>query len=81
MIPVFVVIMILLEVMGAVGLVTIVGLFILQIVLVFSSKTRAALHDRLAHTVCVDLASQRIFDTPEQMIEYRKRISAENDAP
>ena len=80
MVPVFIIIMILLEVMGGIGLVMILGLVILQIVLVLSSKTNAALHDRLAHTVCVDLASQRIFDTPEDMLEYRKRIAAENDA-
>lgn len=80
MVPVFVVIMILLEVMGGTGLIMIAGLCVLQIVLVATSKTNAALHDRLAHTVCVDFASQRIFDTSEEMLEYRKRIAAENDA-
>ena len=68
MIPVFVVIMILLQIMGTVGVIVIGGLLILQIVLLLSSKTNASLHDRLAHTVCIDLASQKIFDTPEEML-------------
>lgn len=80
MIPVFVIIMILLQVMGTVGVIVIGGLWILQIALVLSSKTNAALHDRLAHTVCIDLASQKIFDTPEQMRAYRERIHAEDGA-
>ena len=80
MIPVFVVIMILLDAMGAVGIITIGGLWILQMVFVLTSKTNAAIHDRLAHTVCIDLASQKIFDTPEQMRAYRERIHAEDGA-
>lgn len=81
MIPVFVIIMILLEAMGIIGVVTIGALLVIQAVLVITSKARAPIHDRLAHTVCVDLASQMIFDTPEEMIAYRKRIHSESIAP
>ena len=81
MIPVFIVIMIFLGVMGSVGLIMIGGLLILQLALVLTSKKNAALHDRLAHTVCVDLASQKIFDTPEEMRAYYERLHAEDGAP
>ena len=77
MIPVFIVIMILLEVMGAVGVIMLGGILLLQLVIVLTSKNNAALHDGLAHTVCVDLASQKIFDTPEDRRAYLERIHAE----
>ena len=78
MVPIFIVMMILLEAMGGVGVVMLGGLLVLQIVLMMTSQARAPLHDRLAHTVCVDLASQRIFDTAEEMLAYRERIRLEN---
>ena len=78
MVPVFIIIMILLEVMGLIGMITLGGLLLLQIVLVFTSKANAALHDRLSHTVCVDFASQKIFDTPEEMRAYYERIHADD---
>ena len=78
MVPIFIVMMILLEAMGGVGVVMLGGLLVLQIVLMVTSQARTPLHDRLARTVCVDLASQRIFDTPEEMLAYRERIRLEN---
>ena len=41
------------------------------------SKTGGLLHDVLAATVAVDMASQRIFETPEERVEYIKRLHAE----
>lgn len=80
MVPVFVVMMILLQTMGTVGVIVLGGLLVLQIALVMTSPARTPLHDKLARTVCVDLASQRIFDTPEEMQAYRERIRAEQGA-
>ena len=77
MLPVFIVIMIWLNLMGFLGTVVVLGLLILQVVLLAVTKARTPLHDILAHTVCVDFASQMIFDTPEALLEYKKRIHAE----
>lgn len=77
MIPVFIIIMIALGLMGIFGTVVILGLLLLQLVLLITTKARTPLHDKLAHTVCVDLASQMIFDSPEALLEYKKRIHAE----
>ena len=77
MIPVFIIIMIALGLMGIFGTVVILGLLVLQLVLLITTKARTPLHDKLAHTVCVDLASQMIFDSPEALLEYKKRIHAE----
>ena len=77
MIPVMIIIMIFFGVMGIVGTVVIAAIVIAQIVLVAATKARTPLHDKLAHTVTVDYASQMIFDSPEAMIEYKKKIHAE----
>ena len=77
MIPVFIIIMIALGLMGIFGTVVVLGLLLLQLVLLITTKARTPLHDKLAHTVCVDLASQMIFDSPEALLEYKKRIHAE----
>ena len=77
MVPVFIIAMIALGLMGIVGTIVLAGLLILQIVLIAVRKGRTPLHDVLAHTVCVDMASQMIFDSPEALIEYKKRIHAE----
>ena len=78
MIPVLIIIMVSLGVMGIIGTAVVVALLIAQIVLIIVTKARTPLHDKLAHTVTVDYASQMIFDTPEEMIAYKKRIHAES---
>jgi uncharacterized RDD family membrane protein YckC len=77
MVPVFIIVMIFLGLMGILGTIFILALFVLQAALLITTKARTPLHDKLAHTVCVDLASQMICDTPEAMLEYKKRIHAE----
>ena len=41
-------------------------------------KDLRPLHDLLAQTVAVDMASQLIFDSPEDLLEYKKRLHAED---
>ena len=77
LVPVLIVIMILFGMMGFFGTLLILGLLLLQIVLVAATRARTPIHDLLAQTVTVDFASQMIFDTPEDMLAYKKRIHAE----
>ena len=77
MVPVLIIIMIAFGAMGIIGTLVIAALLIAQIVMVAITKARTPLHDKLAHTVTVDFASQMIFDSPEAMIAYKKRIHAE----
>jgi uncharacterized RDD family membrane protein YckC len=77
MVPIFIVMMLLLEIMGIVGVAVLGGLLVLQVALMMTSRARTPLHDRLARTVCVDLASQRIFESTEEMLAYRERIRLE----
>lgn len=80
MIPVLILIMIFLGSMGVVGVIVIGLIILLQIILLIATKTNSAIHDILANTVAVDFASQRIFDTMEDLIEYKKRLHAEEAA-
>ena len=52
-------------------------LFVFQIILVVATHTNSMIHDVFAVTVVVDLSSQKIFDTAEEMLDYKKRIHAE----
>lgn len=42
-----------------------------------SSRSRTALHDIFASTVAVDMQTQMIFETKEEMLEYKKRLHRE----
>ena len=55
-------------------------LILAQIILLIFTHARTPLHDMLAGTVTVDLASQLIFDTPEDLLEYKKKLHAESVA-
>ena len=77
MIPVLIVIMLLFQLVGLGGTLVIGLIFIVQIVAVLATRTNSAIHDLLACTVAVDMASQMIFDSPETILEYKKRLSAE----
>ena len=77
MIPVYVVIMIVFGRLGLFGTVVIGGLFLVQAILFFGTHEHTPIHDKLAGTVTVDLGSQMIFDSPEALLEYKKRIHAE----
>lgn len=77
MVPVLIILMIYWGAMDILGTVLVLGLLILQLVLLATSPERKVLHDRLAHTVTVDYASQMIFDSPEAMLAYKQRIHAE----
>ena len=80
MIPVYVVIMIIFGRLGMFGTVLIGALLLVQAILFFGTYAHTPIHDKLAGTVTVDLASQMIFDSPEALLEYKKRIHAESTA-
>jgi uncharacterized RDD family membrane protein YckC len=78
MIPVYVLIMIIFGRVGMFGTVVIGALFLVQSILFFGTREHTPIHDKLAGTVTVDLGSQMIFDSPEALLEYKKRIHAES---
>lgn len=77
MIPVLIILMIFWGTIGVVGPLVIAGILLLQLILIVSSRTNSVIHDRLSDTVVVDMESQMIFDTEEELIAYTKRLHAE----
>jgi uncharacterized RDD family membrane protein YckC len=78
MIPVYVLIMIIFGRVGMFGTVIVGALLLVQAILFFGTHDHTPIHDKLAGTVTVDLGSQMIFDSPEELLEYKKRIHAES---
>lgn len=74
MIPVLLLLMIWFGTMGALALVVIPGMLIMQIVLMATSRARTPIHDKISHTVTVDIASQKIFDSPEELLAYKQKL-------
>lgn len=77
MIPVICVIMLYFNVMGFAALVIIGAVLVIQLAMLISSRTASAIHDRLSSTVAVDLASQMIFETTEEMLKYKEKLHEE----
>ena len=80
MIPVLIGIMVYFGTIGIIGPVILFLILIMELVLMFTTYNRSLIHDLLATTVTVDLASQMIFDSEEALLDYRKKLHAEEAA-
>ena len=78
--PVYVLLMIFWGVMDVSGTVFLLALLVGQLLCLLLTRNNSAIHDLLAGTVTVELASQQIFDNTEALIEYTKRIHADRAA-
>ena len=58
-------------------LVILAALLIAQIALLIATPTNSLIHDKLADTVTVDMTSQMIFATEEDLLNYKKKVAAE----
>ena len=63
---------------GLIAPAIIFGILAVNVGLLISSRNRACIHDLMAVTVVIDLSSQEIFDTPEDLLEYKKKLAAED---
>lgn len=77
MVPVYAVVLGIGGAMGLAGVILLGGLAVCQIICVAATKYNCALHDQMSGTAVVDLSSQRIFSSSEELIAYTKRIHAE----
>ena len=77
MFPLLIVIMVAFGFLGIVGIIVLIGMLLMQLILLIATYERTPLHDRLARTVTVDLSSQKIFDSVEELMEYKQRLHAE----
>ena len=78
LVPILLITMTLLGIISPpIGILTVGALFIAQIAMFLFSANRTMLHDVMSGTVVVDKATQMIFDSSEALLEYKKRIHAE----
>lgn len=77
MIPALIIIMIYWGTIGIVGPIVLFMIAAVQLVLMITTRTNSPIHDLLADTVVIDLPSQMIFDTRENLIAYKERVHAE----
>lgn len=77
MIPVYIVLMLFWGTVNLFGLVILLALLLGQVICIGVTKTNSAIHDLLAGTVAVDLPSQKVFRSSQDLIDYTKRIHAE----
>ena len=80
MIPVLICIMIFFGSIGIVGIAILSLLTITQVILLFAHRHHAQIHDLLADTVTVDMASQMIFDSEADLIAYKEKVHAQKVA-
>lgn len=65
---------------GKAGILSIIVMALVVIgnlIMMLITSTNSAIHDMLANTVAIDMASQMIFDSPEALLEYKQRVHAE----
>lgn len=80
MIPIYVIWMLVSGKVGLFGLGMLLLLLIAQILCLVKTRTGSLLHDVMAGTVAVDLASQMIFETKEAQLQYIKEWHAKQAA-
>lgn len=80
MIPVYLVMMIFWGIVGLGGTLILLALLLAEIIILIATRKNAAIHDLMAGTVVADYTSQMIFDSSEALLEYQKKIHAEQAA-
>ena len=54
-------------------------LLLIQLALLLATRNHTPIHDKLACTVTVDLSSQMIFESPEALLAYKKKLHAQDN--
>jgi len=80
MIPVYILLMLFWGTLDLTGTLLLGALALGQIICLAVTRSNAAIHDLLAGTAVVDMASQTIFRSTEDLIEFRKKVAAERAA-
>jgi len=77
MIPIYIFIMIYFNTANIFTLAILAALSLGQLVCVAATRTNSPIHDLLSGTAAVDLATQTIFKSKEDLLEYTKKLHAE----
>lgn len=77
MIPIYIIMMIFFNSIGVISVAVLLVLLVVEIICLITTRTNSLLHDVLAGTVAVDMASQKIFESREALLEHTKKLHAE----
>ena len=77
MVPVYIILMMFFGAIGVTGPAILILLIILQTLVLIVTSTNSAIHDLIAKTVTVDLASQKIFENEKELIEWKEKMHAD----
>ena len=80
MLPVMGLFLIMFNIAPFLGLVMIAGILVAQVTLLIVNKNHCLLHDLAAGTVAVDLSTQMVFDTMDDLVDYKTKLQAEQAA-
>ncbi len=77
MIPLSIIMMLFFNTIGITGIIILAILVIAEIVCLIVTKTNSLIHDIIAGTIAVDIDSQKIFKSHEELLEYQKKQHSE----
>ena len=77
MVPIYLLLMLFWGITDLSGTLVLLAIPVAQCVIMAVTRTNSLIHDLLAGTVVVDYASQMIFKSREELIEYQKAVAAE----
>ena len=77
LIPVMLIILEFFGVLGGIGYIVVALYIVVQLIMFFVTKNKYALHDALAVTVAVDMQTQMIFDSSEELAAYKAKLHEE----
>ena len=80
MIPLYIILMLCLGIADLSGTLILGALLLAELIALIVTRRNAAIHDLLAGTAVVDYASQMIFGSSEELIEFQKKVHAERAA-
>ncbi|MBP3422908.1 MAG: RDD family protein [Clostridia bacterium] len=76
MVPILMLLMLLFGALGSMALIVIGLILILQLIVMVMSSTNSSIHDLLSDTVVVDMSTQKIFESEEELIAYKEQQHA-----
>lgn len=80
MLPVFGLFLIMFNIAPFLGLLLIGGVLIAQLTLLIVNKNHCLIHDLLASAVPVDLSTQMVFESEQELVKYKENLAREKAA-
>lgn len=77
MIPIFLIILLLFQILGIESVIGLFILIIIQVFIFFSDRQRPFFHDKLSLTCVIPMDTQRIFENNEELIKYKEERARE----